>query len=274
MPVTPRHGELEAMTGGTGLLVLQEPVDRWMQTVSGPGPRRRRLLTLPGSTDGFAPCAVAFQVHRHESGPKHCQGLCERRIGKELEARWERIVRIKTRRRARGSLSHNEKDVRMNRWLVWVPLSLSLAACGSSAGNGAPFMPSPSPAPHKLGDAVAVSGWLVTLKSMKLTLQNGSILPTHTDAMLLVLEVTAQNTSDHRATASASVFHCRGTEGTSYVQVAAGQTALDSPVAAGSTTSGQVVFEVPIGTHEFTVFYEDAFSSPLAAWHLSVSPTQ
>ena len=162
----------------------------------------------------------------------------------------------------------------MNRWLFFVPLSLCLAACGSSAGSGNAFTPSPTPVPHHLGEVATVPGWQITLKNMKLTLQNGSAVPKHQDDMLLVLEVTMLNTSDRSATASDNPFHCRGANSATYEQVFAGNPSLDGAVMAGNTVSGQIAFEVPIGTHQFNVFYEDPSGSFLATWPLSVSPTQ
>jgi hypothetical protein len=119
-----------------------------------------------------------------------------------------------------------------------------------------------------------VPGWQVTLKNMKLTLQNGSAVPKHQDDMLLVLEVTMLNSSDRSATASDTPFHCRGANGATYERVSAGNPSLAGAVRAGSTVSGQVAFEVPIGTHQFNVLYEDLSGSILATWPLSVSPTQ
>src|SRR5689334_13422383 len=114
----------------------------------------------------------------------------------------------------------------MNRWLFWVPLSLCLAGCGSAAGNGNMSTPSPTPVTHRLGEVATVPGWHVTLKNMKLTLQNGSAVPKHQDDMLLVLEVTMLNTSDRSAAASDTPFHCHGANGAAYERVPAGNPSL------------------------------------------------
>ena len=181
----------------------------------------------------------------------------------------------KVQRRARASPANRGREKKnMNRWLLWLPLSVCLAACGSSAGSGTPSAPSPTPATYRLGEAATVAGWLVTMKSLKLTLQNGSAVPKHPDDMLLVLEVTVLNTSSKSATASDSSFHCRGATGTTYDRVSAGNPSIDGAVKEGSAVSGQIAFEVPIGTHQFNVFYEDTDGSILATWHLTVSPTQ
>ncbi len=162
----------------------------------------------------------------------------------------------------------------MNRWLFWVPLSLCLAACGSAAGSGTTSTPPPAPVTHRLGEVATVPGWQVTLKNMKLTLQNGTAVPKHQDDMLLVLEVTLRNTSERSATASDTPFLCHGANNATYERVFAGNPSLEGLVMAGSTVSGQIAFEVPIGTHQFNVFYEDPSGSLLATWPLSVSPTQ
>src|ERR1051326_6760669 len=114
----------------------------------------------------------------------------------------------------------------MKRWVLCVPLSVCLAACGSAAGSGNAATSSPTPASHRLGDAVSVPGWLITLKSLKLTLQQGSTVPTGPDDMLLVLEVTMQNTSGSSAPASGSLFQCRGADGTTYERIDAGHLSI------------------------------------------------
>jgi hypothetical protein len=127
---------------------------------------------------------------------------------------------------------------------------------------------------YHLGEIATVPGWQITLKNMTLTLQHGSAVPKHQDDMLLVLEVTMLNTSGRSATASDTTLYCHGANSATYERVSAGNPSLGGAVMAGGTVAGQVAFEVPIGTHQFNVFYEAPSGALLATWPLRVSPTQ
>jgi hypothetical protein len=156
----------------------------------------------------------------------------------------------------------------MKRSLLLLPVFICLAACGPSPAPTTQT-PSPTPAgPHRVGQAVTVPGWQITIVSAKTASTIGLIAPAqHTDTFLIV-QVTLRNTSRVEATAASISFYCLGVDGTKYALVATDAPSIDGQIAAGQAASGQLTYEVPASAKQFTLQYRSDVGAVLAAWQL------
>lgn len=163
-----------------------------------------------------------------------------------------------------------------SRLFVFLALAALLAACGSTTGNTGntptpastptptPVPPTPTPTVYKVGQAVTVGSWQITVNSLKTsTGSNGTVVITvDPGKIFLLINVTMKNTGPSAQTASSMNFTLKQSDGTivqnssSLVSATLGSPAPDGSVASGDKLRGDLAFTPDKTEKSFTLTYQ------------------
>ena len=123
-----------------------------------------------------------------------------------------------------------------------------------------------------MSERVAVgTTWLITVTKVSLSSGDNSYTPPE-GKQLLVLSISEQNRSGQEAGVNgAADWKLQDGAGTSFqvVNTAYGEMPVDR-VEAGGTSSGELVYEVPTSTHQFTLTFAPTAGDGQNVWDISV----
>jgi hypothetical protein len=159
----------------------------------------------------------------------------------------------------------------------------AIAAGGSSTDTTKPQQTTTAPAPKQtsaqpqqqspvVGKPYDAGDWLVTVNGVS-TSQGGEFDQPKAGHHYLIVHVTEKNTSGQVQTASSMLFwSVKDSTGQTYTQtfISHAKAAPDGKVADGSVISGDLVYEVPVDQHNFTVQFTPDFGNTLVEWQVNV----
>jgi len=158
-------------------------------------------------------------------------------------------------------------------------LIFAFSAC-SSGGSASPPVTGTQPqstptctqAHSKVGEQVTVgTTWLITVTSATPSSGDSSYTPP-AGKQLLILAISEKNGGSQAASVKgAADWSLRDSAGASFqvVKTAYGEMPVES-VAAGETANGELVYEVPIGTHQFILTFAPTSGDGQNTWAISV----
>lgn len=178
----------------------------------------------------------------------------------------------------------------MKRILTLVFLTLALAACGNASANtGTATTPMPTPYPTQpqptnvtpvsdvhfsIGDTVSIGGiWQITIKRASLQ-QGGQYDSPPAGTRYLVLSLAIKNISQaEQHFYGSAAFTLRTPDGQAIYAtfISSAKPEPSGKVEAGGPLSGDIVYNVPIGIHAFSLSFEvDPTSPGQTVWDLHV----
>jgi hypothetical protein len=180
----------------------------------------------------------------------------------------------------------------MKRLLVLALLALTLVACGSTANTGtavtpAPTQPSPYPTMPQpinvtpvsdvhfaVGDIVSIGGtWQITITKASLQ-QGGQYDSPAPGTRYLVLSLVIKNISqDEQRFFGSAAFTLRTPDGQAIYTtfISSAKPEPSGKVEAGGPLAGDIVYNVPVAIHAFSLSFELDPSSPgQTVWDITV----
>jgi hypothetical protein len=163
---------------------------------------------------------------------------------------------------------------------LFLLLLISVFSACASGGSASP--PVTGTQPHstpvgtqshaKVGEQVAVgTTWLITITNVSESSGDSSYTPPE-GKQLLIFAISEQNRSSQAVSVNgAADWSLRDSAGTSFqvVNTAYGEMPVDS-VVAGDTSSGELVYEVPVSTHQFILTFAPTVGGGQNIWDISV----
>jgi len=124
----------------------------------------------------------------------------------------------------------------------------------------------------KVGEQVAVgTTWLITITNVAPSSGDSSYTPP-VGKQLLIFAISKHNQSSQAVSENgAADWSLRDSTGTPFqvVKTAYGEMPVDS-VEAGATSGGELVYEVPVSTHQFTLTFAPTSGGGQNIWDISV----
>lgn len=126
---------------------------------------------------------------------------------------------------------------------------------------------------HRVGEPVTLSGWTVTVNSVKRSSGDGEFNVPKAGNVYLLIDVTVvNNTGQSQVVSSDLQFSLKDSTGQSYTEAldTAAPAAPNGTVADGGKVRGTLVYEVPQSIHTWELdFQPDLFSGDQATWSLT-----
>ena len=133
--------------------------------------------------------------------------------------------------------------------------------------------PTATPGGNKIGQPVSLSGWLITVNSVKHVAGSGFNTPQKPGDIFLWVDVTVRNnTGQSQPVSSLAMFSLKDATGQTYDQSidTDAPASPDGTLANGGKLRGTLVFEVPKSAHSFEFDFTPDFSGAQASWTFHV----
>ena len=163
--------------------------------------------------------------------------------------------------------------------LLFFLLLISVFSACSGGTDSYPFTntrpsstPVSTPPPSKVGEQVEVgTTWLITVTNVSPSSGDDSYTPAE-GKQLLIIAISEQNKSSQAASVNgAADWSLRDSAGTSFqvVKTSYGEMPVGG-VPAGETSGGELVYEVPVSTHHFTLTFASTSGGGQNIWDISL----
>lgn len=148
----------------------------------------------------------------------------------------------------------------------------STPASTTQANQNQPARAAQAAGGHHAGEAVTLSGWTVTVNSVKRNAGDGQFNIPKAGNVYLFIDVTVlNNTGQSQAVSSLLQFSLKDSTGQSYNEAldSAAPSAPDGTVTNGGRVRGTLVYEVPQSMHIWEFDFQPDFGTDQAVWSLT-----
>lgn len=186
--------------------------------------------------------------------------------------------------------SQPPKKQRGRIWAIIIGIVVALIVVVAVANTGNQSSKSNAPAPttqanqnqptqaaqpaggHRVGEPVTLSGWTVTVNSVKRNSGDGQFnIPKAGNVYLFIDVAVVNNTGQPQTVSSLMQFSLKDATGQSYNEAldSAAPNAPNGTIADGSKVRGTLVYEVPKSTNVWELDFQPDFSTDQAVWSLT-----